>query len=149
MIEVRTKPSRCGEQMEPATRRERVALARVARLATVGPDGAPHLVPCCHALLGDVVYTAVDDVKPKGSLVLQRLENLRVEPRAAVLVDHYDDDWSTLWWIRGDGSARLLDTGAERERAIDVLAEKYEQYTEARPPGTVIALDIVRWSAWP
>ncbi|HEX5586645.1 MAG TPA: TIGR03668 family PPOX class F420-dependent oxidoreductase [Acidimicrobiia bacterium] len=135
--------------MEPVTRRERLALARVARLASVGLDGAPHLVPCCHVLLGDVVYTAVDDVKAKGSLRLRRLENLRAEARAAVLVDHYDDDWSTLWWVRVDGSARLLDEGDERERALDALGEKYEQYRTARPPGTVIALDIARWSAWP
>ena len=135
--------------MEPATRRERVALARVARLATVGPGGAPHLVPCCHVLLGDVVYTAIDDVKPKDSLALQRLENLRAEPRAALLVDLYDDDWSKLWWVRITGSARLLDEGGERERALDALALKYPQYAESRPPGTVIALDITGWGAWP
>jgi PPOX class probable F420-dependent enzyme len=135
--------------MDPATMRERLALAPVARLATVGPDGAPHLVPCCHALVGEVVYTAVDDVKPKRSLALRRLENLRAEPRATLLVDHYDDDWSTLWWVRVDGSARLLDGGDERHRSLEILAEKYPQYARARPPGTVIALDINRWSAWP
>lgn len=135
--------------MEWATSRARLASARVARLATVGADGAPHVVPCCHALVGEVVYTAVDDVKPKGSLALRRLDNLRAEPRASLLVDHYDDDWSKLWWVRIDGSARLLDAGAERAFALDALAGKYEQYAGARPPGTVIALDITRWSTWP
>ncbi|MET0628264.1 MAG: TIGR03668 family PPOX class F420-dependent oxidoreductase [Acidimicrobiia bacterium] len=135
--------------MDPATMRERLAFAPVARLATVGRVATPHLVPCCHVLIGDVVYTAVDDVKPKASLALRRLENLRAEPRAALLVDHYDDDWSTLWWVRVDGSARLLDGGEEREHSLDALVEKYPQYARARPPGTVIALDITRWTAWP
>ena len=134
---------------DPATSRERLATARVARLATVRADGAPHVVPCCHALVGEVVYSAVDGVKPKGSLALRRLDNLRAEPRASLLVDHYDDDWSMLWWVRIDGSARLLEEGAERGLALDALAGKYEQYAEERPPGTVIALDITRWSAWP
>jgi PPOX class probable F420-dependent enzyme len=135
--------------MEPTASRARLASARVARLGTTGTDGAPHVVPCCHALVGDIVYTAVDDVKSKGSLELRRLDNLRAEPRASLLVDHYDDDWSTLWWVRVDGAARLLVDGDEREQALDALADKYAQYAKARPPGTVIALDIVRWRAWP
>ena len=123
--------------------------ARVAHLATVTPDGHPHVVPCCFVLVGDVVYSAVDDVKAKVSPRLQRLVNLRAHPEAALVVDHYDDDWSALWWVRVDGMARLLDDGAERERALDALAAKYEQYANARPPGTVVAVDVTAWHAWP
>ena len=123
--------------------------ARVAHLATVTPEGRPHVVPCCFVLAGDVVYSAVDDVKAKSSTALRRLANLRANPEAALLIDHYDDDWSALWWVRLDGVARLLDDGPERERALDALAAKYEQYARARPPGTVVAIDVSSWRAWP
>ena len=67
-----------------------------------------------------------------------------------MLVDHYDDDWSALWWVRVDGSARVIDGGGEdeHERALDALVEKYEQYHAARPSGAVIAIEIERWRAW-
>jgi len=127
----------------------RVAAARVGRLATVTRDGMPHVVPCCFVVVGDVVASAVDDVKPKSTAALRRLDNLRANPRAALLVDHYDDDWTTLWWVRADGVARVLGDGSEREQLLDALASKYTQYAERRPPGPVIALDVARWTAWP
>src|ERR687892_223472 len=113
--------------------RARVAEARVARLATLDPDGRPHLVPIVFALAGETLYTAVD-AKPKRSRLLRRIENARRDPRVAVLIDHYDDDWARLWWIRLRGRARVLDDGEEAERALALLTEKYEQYREA-PPG--------------
>jgi PPOX class probable F420-dependent enzyme len=145
--------------------RRRVAEARVARLATITSDGRPHLVPCCFALAPPtgsgsraVVYSAVD-AKPKSTLALRRLTNLRQEPRAALLVDHYSDDWSTLWWIRLDGDGRVLEAGPdhatpendvrEHEAAIALLAAKYPVYATDRPPGAVIAIDVVTWRAWP
>jgi len=82
--------------------RQRVEEARVGRLATVGPGAQPHLVPCCFVLSGDVLYSAVD-AKPKTSLRLQRIRNLMANPSAALLIDHYQDDWSQLWWVRVDG----------------------------------------------
>jgi PPOX class probable F420-dependent enzyme len=106
-------------------------------------------VPCCFVLVDDVVYTAVDDVKAKSTAALRRLDNVRANPVATLLVDHYDDDWSALWWVRADGVARLLVDGPERERALDALAAKYEQYARDRPPGTVLALDVTTWRAWP
>lgn len=133
--------------------RQRVVDARVGRLATVRDDGRPHLVPCCFALVGDIVYSAVD-TKPKSTMALRRLANLRANGHASLLVDHYDDDWSALWWIRLDGSARVLDAttdpgaAAEQARALDLLAAKYPQYRERRPPGAVLALDVERWRAW-
>ena len=122
--------------------------ARVARLATVGLDGRPHVVPICFALDGDTLYTAVDS-KPKSTRRLQRLGNLRANPNAALLVDYYDDDWSSLWWIRADGSGRILEDAPEVDRAIALLVAKYRQYREHPPAGPVIALDIVAWRGWP
>ncbi len=127
--------------------RARFASARVARLATVRPDGRPHVVPCCFVLDGDTAYSAVDG-KPKSTLALQRLANLRAQPAASLVVDHYDDDWSQLWWVRADGVARVLVDGDERQRALDLLAERYDQYRALRPPGAVVALDVTSWSHW-
>src|SRR5262245_39864365 len=95
-------------RMDEAEMRTRVRKARVARLATVTPGGAPHVVPCCFAVVGDVVATAVDDVKVKSTPALQRAANVRATPRASLLVDHYDDDWAALWWVRVDGAARVV-----------------------------------------
>ena len=135
--------------MDAEDARRRVASARVGRLATVTSDGGPHVVPCCFAVVGDVIATAVDDVKRKSTGALRRLDNVRANPRATLLVDHYDDDWSALWWVRVDGAARLLDHGDEREALLDALVAKYEEYVARRPPGAVIALDATRWTAWP
>jgi PPOX class probable F420-dependent enzyme len=128
--------------------RQRVAEARVARLATITTDGRPHLVPCCIALAGDIVYSAVDG-KPKSTLALRRLANIRAHPYAALLVDYYADDWSTLWWVRIDGSARVLEDGDERADAIAILTEKYEQYVQTPPAGAVVRIDAEQWRAWP
>lgn len=137
-----------GDRMDDEEMRRRVRAARVARLATVSSEGQPHLVPCCFVLVGDVVYSAVDG-KPKSTLALRRLANLRENPHASLLVDHYSDNWSTLWWIRVDGDGRVLDDGAERADAIDLLMVKYPVYAVERPPGAVIAIDISVWRSWP
>ena len=128
--------------------RRRVGEARSGELSTVTADGRPHAVPCCFVLDGDVVYSAVD-AKPKSTLALRRLRNLAAQPAACLLVDRYDDDWSNLWWIRVDGTARVLADGDERDHALDLLAAKYPQYQATRPPGPVIAMDIVSWRSWP
>lgn len=130
--------------------RRRAERARVARLATVAGDGQPHLVPCCFAIVGDRFCTAVDDIKPKSTRSLRRLDNIRRHPEISVLVDHYDDDWSALWWIRLDGRARLVEAGSvEHDEAKELLAAKYEQYHVQPPEGTVITADITTWRAWP
>ena len=105
-------------------------------------------MPCCFVLDSGALYSAID-AKPKSTLALRRLENLRADPRACLLVDCYDDDWSKLWWIRLDCSARVLSSGTEREQALDLLAAKYPHYRAARPPGPVIALDVDTWRSWP
>jgi PPOX class probable F420-dependent enzyme len=136
--------------MDQGEARSRFAGARAARLATAGADGRPHLVPVVFALDGDTLYSAVDDVKPKASIIrLRRLRNIADNPAVALLADHYDDDWAALWWVRADGTARLLDPGeAEAARARGLLAERYPQYRDAPPPGVVIAVDVARWSGW-
>ena len=127
----------------------RLTAARVARLATTDPDGRPHLVPIVFALDGDTLYSAVDR-KPKRSSNLRRIENARARPDVTILVDHYEEDWDKLWWIRLRGLARVLDDGDERERALALLQEKYPQYRTEPPDGPVLAVDVIdvrEWSA--
>ena len=120
---------------------------RVARLATVDPDGRLHLVPIVFALVGETLYTAVDE-KPKRSRMLRRIENARERPDVTVLVDHYEDDWTQLWWARLRGRARVLDHGEEAERALAALTAKYEQYRETPPGPPVLAVDVDDWRGW-
>jgi PPOX class probable F420-dependent enzyme len=127
--------------------RERVRAALVARLATIDADGRPHLVPIVFALAGDTIYSAVDD-KPKRSRQLRRIENARERPEVTVLVDHYEDDWSRLWWVRLRGRARVLDDGDEAEQALAFLSEKYRQYRHEPPGRPVLAIDVVEWRGW-
>jgi PPOX class probable F420-dependent enzyme len=127
--------------------RARVAAARVGRLATVRPDGGPHVVPVCFAVQGDSIVTAVD-AKPKSTLRLARLTNVRSEPRVCLLVDRYDDDWSVIWWVRVDGTARVVDGGPELEHAVALLADKYEQYRQTPPSGPAIVIAAERWTGW-
>ena len=131
--------------------RRRVAAARVARLATIRPDGTPHVVPICFALLtdapGDVLVTAID-TKPKTTASLQRLENVAANPAVTFLVDHYEEEWGRVWWVRVDGDGRVLDDGAEHDRALHALREKYEQYRDHDLPGPAIAIDVRRWVGW-
>ena len=128
--------------------RRRVAAARVARLGTAEEAGRIHLVPICFALTGDTVYGAVDG-KPKRSRELRRLRNVRARPWATVLVDHYEEDWSRLWWVRISGAARVLDVaGDEEARAIALLVAKYPQYQREPPAGPVMAVEITRWRHW-
>jgi PPOX class probable F420-dependent enzyme len=129
--------------LPPAIAKERLAAARVGRLATVTAAGRPHVVPVCFAVQGTRIVTAVD-AKPKATRGLARLENVRATGRASLLVDHYAEDWSTLWWIRVDGVAEVI----ESETAIDTLAAKYEQYRAERPAGPVIAITPERWLSW-
>jgi PPOX class probable F420-dependent enzyme len=125
----------------------RLTSARVARLATTDPDGRPHLVPIVFAVDGDTLYSAVDR-KPKRRTKLRRIENARVRPDVTVLVDHYDEDWKQLWWIRLRGRARVLDDGDERARALALLAEKYPQYRDEPPDGPVLAVDVTEIRGW-
>ena len=133
--------------MSPDEARARFAEARVARLATVGPDGAPHIVPITFALDGDAIVTGVDG-KPKGSTRLKRLENLEANPRASVLVDGYDEAWERLWWARADGLARIVAHGPELERVISRMQARYPQYATVAIVGPAILVEVDRWTGW-
>jgi PPOX class probable F420-dependent enzyme len=127
--------------------RRRLGAAAVARLATVGPAGQPHIVPMTFALDGDRIYTAVD-FKPKTTARLQRLRNIRADSRVAVLVDHYSGDWATLWWVRADGEASVLEDPADMAAPLRLLAQRYEQYRERPPAGPVVCVLVRRWTGW-
>jgi PPOX class probable F420-dependent enzyme len=130
-----------------AEARHRLAAARVARLATVGRGGRPHLVPVTFALWEDTIAIAVDH-KPKRTTELERLRNVRADPRVAVLADHYEEDWSRLWWVRADGLARVVGEGPERTEAVRRLCAKYPQYRGREPAGPVILIRVTSVRGW-
>ena len=117
---------------------------RVARLATVGSDGRPHVVPICFALDGDTLYSAVDE-KPKRTRMLQRLRDIEANPRVEVLVDRYDEDWSRLWWVKLRGTAWVVDRD---DRALELLEAKYEQYRDQAPEGPFVVVSIDERREW-
>jgi PPOX class probable F420-dependent enzyme len=129
--------------------RERFAAARVARLATTGASGRPHLVPIVFAVEADTVYNAVD-MKPKRTTALQRIANVRAHPEVTLLVDHYDDvEWSSLWWVRADGVGRVLDPDTDEARhAVALLQGRYSQHRAEPPIGAVLAIHVERWTGW-
>lgn len=135
------------------------AEAPVAALATVGADGTPHLVPVVFAVRVDdgrdgdehddgiTVYTAVD-AKPKRTHRLRRLANIAENPRVSLLVDHYDDDWDHLWWVRADGVAEIHERGDEMATGYALLRAKYSQYERTALNGPVVTVRITGWSSW-
>jgi PPOX class probable F420-dependent enzyme len=129
-----------------AEARTRFAGARVARLATADAGGRPHLVPIAFAVDGETIYSAVD-AKPKRTRALRRLANVRENPAVSLLVDHWDEeDWERLWWVRAEGTGRVLDPAEpEAERAVELLRDRYPRQRDA---GEVLAVDVERWSGW-
>ena len=131
--------------------RSRLAAARVAHLATAAADGRPHVVPCSFALLDDATVVSAVDHKPKRTTALRRLANIAANPRVALLADHYDEDWDALWWARADGTARVIEPGAEpelRAAAVRALAARYPPYRERPPAGALVVIAVERWSGW-
>jgi PPOX class probable F420-dependent enzyme len=133
--------------MTPEEARSRFAAARVARLATVGADNTPHVIPVTFAVDGGRIVTAVD-AKPKRGGRLQRLENVAANPRVALLVDEYDEDWTRLWWVRADGVADIIERGAALERAFGLVRERYAQYRSVELVGPAIEVEVERWVGW-
>lgn len=133
--------------MTPDEARSRFVEARVAHLATVDGDGAPHIVPITFAVEGDRIYTAAD-AKPKRGGPLRRFTNVADNPRVSVLVHAYDDDWSRLWWARADGEASVLSTGASLKHATELLQARYPQYSETALTGPAMVIRVDRWSGW-
>jgi PPOX class probable F420-dependent enzyme len=134
-------------RLPEATARQRFGTHRVARLATVDAGGHPHIVVTTFALSGTKVYLVVDE-KPKTTRDLKRLRNIKANPAVSLLADHYDEDWTKLWWVRADGHAVIVEDAEVAAQAIDLLAERYQQYRPARPRGPVIAITVEAWSGW-
>jgi PPOX class probable F420-dependent enzyme len=133
--------------METDELRRRFAASPVARLSTVRPDGAPHVVPIVFALVEDTVFSAVD-AKPKRSTNLQRLTNVRAEPRCALLVDHYEDDWRRLWWVRADGAGEVVDAPSAEHPGIQALVQRFPEYRDEPPSGPLLVVTVHRWTGW-
>lgn len=126
--------------------------ARVGRLATASPQAEPHVVPICFAYDGTAFYSVLD-AKPKrvAPEQLARVRNIRANPRVALLIDEYDDDWSRLQYVLVLGEAELLFSGEEHERALALLQEKYPPYRAMELQGApVIRIRprrLIFWSA--
>lgn len=103
-----------------------VANCPVARLATIGPAGLPNLVPVCYALIDGKFVIAIDE-KPKSGRRLARLRNIDADPRVSLLIDHYEDDWLRLAWLRIEGTAVAI-PGASWPEALAALRQRYPQY---------------------
>jgi len=134
-------------RLEESECRERFGAARRVVLATCGADRQPHLVPVTFALVGDVVVSAVDH-KPKTTTRLRRLANIAENPSVSLLLDHYEDDWGRLWWVRADARATVVTDGPEWSAAIAWLVERYPAYAATPPTGPVIRAEVTRWTGW-
>jgi PPOX class probable F420-dependent enzyme len=133
--------------LDPDDARARFAAARVARLATASGDGVPHLVPVVFAVVGSRVLVAIDG-KPKRTRALRRLANITDNPAVCLLADEYSEDWSTLWWVRVDGSAVVRDGADALAEARTALGARYPQHVADPPDGPVIEVTVSRWSGW-
>ncbi|MCY3584949.1 MAG: TIGR03668 family PPOX class F420-dependent oxidoreductase [Acidimicrobiales bacterium] len=121
---------------------------RVATLATIRSDGRVDLVPCTYAFEDDVVVTAVDH-KPKTTMDLKRLDNVRRFPEVTMLIEHYDDtDWERLWWVRLRGRAAVHTEGAQHRHAIELLCKRYPQYAAEPPVGAAIVIQRTELTGW-
>jgi len=123
-----------------------VRAARVARLATHNPNGAIDVVPITFALVDDDTILTVVDHKPKRTTELQRLDNIRFDPSVTVLVDHYEDDWARLWWVRLRGQAEVVD--APPAALLEPLIRKYEQYRTVVPVGPLVSITVTGVRGW-
>lgn len=134
--------------MNEAELLELLSEGRVATLATIRSDGRVDLVPCTYAFDDNVVVTAVDH-KPKTTMDLKRLDNVRRFPEVTLLIEHYDDaDWDRLWWVRLRGRAAVHTEGPEHRHAIDLLAKRYPQYAAKPPVGAAIVIQRTELTGW-
>ena len=116
-----------------------IASHRVARLATADTHSWPHVIPICYAFDGRHIFTALD-LKPKRvpARRLKRLRNIEVNPRVALVIDDYSEDWSRLAYVLVTGVAAVVQDEAEQERAEAMLLDKYPLYAELLPSGAPI-----------
>jgi len=114
-----------------------IAHERVCRVATAGNDGATHLVPVCHVLSGDKIYFGSGDAGRK-------VKNLRENPRIAVTIDLYSDDWDQIRGVMVQGIAKLIERGPRFRQARDRLYQKYPQYRKdaALAPSDSVVVEV-------
>jgi PPOX class probable F420-dependent enzyme len=138
--------------LDPDECRRQFAAARRAVLAGAGTDGRPLLVPVVVAVVsgdpGEDWIVTVVDAKPKTTTALRRLSVVRENPQVAFLVDEYDEDWDRLWWVRADATARVVEDGADHDRAVAALRDRYPRYRDTPPTGPAILARVVRWAGW-
>ena len=123
---------------------------RVAHLATADASGVPHVVPVCFAYIEERFYSVLDR-KPKRTPLerLKRVRNIASNPKVCLVVDHYEEDWTQLWYALVTGTARLLRSGREHRLAIGVLRAKYSQYADMDIEGNpVIRITPERTTWW-
>ena len=131
--------------------RKLFAQVRIAHLATADSKAAPHVIPVCFAYDGPCIYSVIDQ-KPKrsGAMDLKRVRNILTNPRVALVLDHYEEDWSKLWYLLVTGRAELLESGTEHQKAIELLREKYPQYQrmsiENSPVIKIKMTKLIDWS---
>ncbi|MHB1496975.1 MAG: TIGR03668 family PPOX class F420-dependent oxidoreductase [Acidimicrobiales bacterium] len=128
--------------------RRRFSSSREARLATLGERGRPHKVPVTFAVVGGTIWSAVDEVKPKTTPRLRRLANVSAHPAVSFLADRYDEDWSRLWWVRANGTGRVVLSLDDVPEAREALCARYPQYAAWPPAGPALAVDVARWVGW-
>ena len=130
--------------------RRLVTQTRVARLATADSTGSPHLIPICFALEGETLYSVIDQ-KPKRAraINLRRVRNILDNPKVALLLDHYDEDWTRLWYVLLRGVASIIHRGPEHRWALTLLRRKYPQYSamtlDDRPVIRIRVFHAVTW----
>jgi PPOX class probable F420-dependent enzyme len=130
----------------PTWARDLIVTARVARLAFVDQDDQPRVLPVTFAIADDAVWSAIDR-KPKRTPVPARVQSLRRRPRAAICVDHYDDDWRRLAWVQLLGAVEVLELDGAGP-GLAALRSKYPQYESEPPPGPVLRLGVRRALSW-
>jgi PPOX class probable F420-dependent enzyme len=130
----------------PEWARGLLAVERVARLAYVDDGDRPRVLPVTFALAAGAVWSAIDE-KPKRAREPARVRYLERRPKAALLVDRYDDDWTRLAWVQLLGRVEVLAVDRAPE-AIEALAAKYEPYARRTPPGPLLRLTVERALHW-
>ena len=134
----------------PAGQAELLAHAPVGRLATANANGVPHVIPVCFALMDGMIYSVLDQKPKRAPLTrLRRVRNILANPQVSLVVDHYEENWERLWYILISGTAELLEEGAERPAAIQVLRQKYAQYRamdiDPNPVIKITPSQVVSW----
>ncbi len=128
----------------------RLSETPVGHLATADANGRPHVIPVCFAYDGQYIYSVLDAKPKRGSLTgLRRVRNILANPQVSLVIDHYDEDWTRLWYLLVQGRAELIESGAEPADAVSLLRSKYPQYRKMDLDGNpVIKITPERATGW-